>query len=92
MESYTTYEKNLSALLSTNPLLATTLFSLTTNSSFSVFQGKDPLDINIINNTDHRYLYENPVADVESKINEIEREYSRYAVLFFYGLGNGILY
>lgn len=92
MESYTTYEKNLSALLSTNPLLATTLFSLTTNSSFSVFQGKDPLDINIINNTDHRYLYENPVADVESKINEIEREYSRYPVLFFYGLGNGILY
>lgn len=88
----TIYEKNLSALLGVNPSLAANLFSLNANTKFSVFQGKELIDLNIIENDSHRYLYESPVVDVENSVQEAETEYSRYPVLFFYGIGNGIFY
>ncbi len=87
----TIYENNIAALLVVNPVLATTLFALETNAIFSVFQGKDPVDINIIHNETHQYMYENPVADVEAAITHVEKEFSRYPVLFYYGIGNGVL-
>jgi hypothetical protein len=88
----TIYEKNLSALLGVNPSLAANLFSLNANTKFSVFQGKELIDINIIDNDSHRYIYDSPVSDVEKFIQDSETEYSRYPVLFFYGIGNGIFY
>ncbi|MFA6145478.1 MAG: motility associated factor glycosyltransferase family protein [Sulfurimonas sp.] len=87
----TIYENNIAALLVVNPVLATTLFALETNTTFSVFQGKDPIDINIIHNESHHYMYENPVHDVELAIADVEKEFSRYPVLFYYGIGNGVL-
>ena len=87
----TIYENNIAALLTVNPVLATTLFALETNTTFSVFQGKDPIEINIIHNESHRYMYENPVHDIESAIDHVEKEFSRYPVLFYYGIGNGVL-
>ncbi|EAL0272093.1 motility associated factor glycosyltransferase family protein, partial [Campylobacter lari] len=37
-------------------------------------------------------LYDNPEKFFDEKYNEIYTKYERYPVLFFYGLGNGLLY
>ncbi|MDD5052064.1 MAG: DUF115 domain-containing protein [Sulfuricurvum sp.] len=88
----TIYERNISALLEVNPALAANLFALTSNTKFSVYQGKELIDINIIENETHRFLYEQPSIDLEKAIKEAETKFSRYPVLFFYGIGNGIFY
>lgn len=88
----TIYEKNLSALLGVNPSLAANLFSVRANAKFSVYQGQELVDINIIENDSHRYLYDTPVVDLEKSVQEAETEYSRYPVLFFYGIGSGLFY
>ncbi|MDD2265666.1 6-hydroxymethylpterin diphosphokinase MptE-like protein [Sulfuricurvum sp.] len=88
----TIYEKNLSALLGVNPSLAANLFSVSANAKFSVYQGQELIDINIIENDSHRYLYDAPIADLEKSVQDAEAEYSRYPVLFYYGIGNGIFY
>jgi len=86
------YAKNISALAKVDPSLTALLFSHATNEKFSVYQGKDLLDINIINNESHQYMYDNPLKDLEALAQEFETQYSRYPVLFFYGIGNGIFY
>ncbi|EEU7364791.1 motility associated factor glycosyltransferase family protein, partial [Campylobacter jejuni] len=49
------------------------------------------LDINIIQKRNLKTIYKNPLKELEEKI-EFFKEYQRYPALFFYGLGNGILY
>ncbi|EJQ2689064.1 MULTISPECIES: motility associated factor glycosyltransferase family protein [Campylobacter] len=58
---------------------------------FSYTFGKDSLDINIIQKRNLKTIYKNPLKELEEKI-EFFKEYQRYPALFFYGLGNGILY
>ncbi|MFV0947439.1 motility associated factor glycosyltransferase family protein [Campylobacter jejuni] len=58
---------------------------------FSYTFGKDNLDINIIQKRNLKTLYKNPLKELEEKI-EFFKDYERYPALFFYGLGNGILY
>ncbi|EMY2788710.1 motility associated factor glycosyltransferase family protein, partial [Campylobacter jejuni] len=58
---------------------------------FSYTFGKDNLDINIIQKRNLKTLYKNPLKELEEKI-EFFKNYERYPALFFYGLGNGILY
>ncbi|MBZ7970800.1 motility associated factor glycosyltransferase family protein [Campylobacter sp. RM3125] len=58
---------------------------------FSYSLGKDKLDINIIQKRNLKTIYKNPLKELEEKI-EFFKEYQRYPALFFYGLGNGILY
>ncbi|EHG5101917.1 TPA_asm: DUF115 domain-containing protein [Campylobacter jejuni] len=58
---------------------------------FSYSFGKDKLDINIIQKRNLKTIYKNPLKELEEKI-EFFKEYQRYPTLFFYGLGNGILY
>ncbi|EOH9414744.1 motility associated factor glycosyltransferase family protein [Campylobacter jejuni] len=58
---------------------------------FSYSLGKDNLDINIIQKRNLKTIYKNPLKELEEKI-EFFKEYQRYPSLFFYGLGNGILY
>ncbi|AIW10510.1 TPA: motility associated factor glycosyltransferase family protein [Campylobacter jejuni] len=58
---------------------------------FSYTFGKDNLDINIIQKRNLKTLYKNPLKELEEKI-EFFKDYKRYPALFFYGLGNGILY
>ncbi|WP_240692730.1 motility associated factor glycosyltransferase family protein [Campylobacter jejuni] len=58
---------------------------------FSYTFGKDNLDINIIQKRNLKTIYKNPLKELEEKI-EFFKEYQRYPALFFYGLGNGILY
>ncbi|HIC3276517.1 TPA: motility associated factor glycosyltransferase family protein [Campylobacter jejuni] len=58
---------------------------------FSYSLGKDKLDINIIQKRNLKTIYKNPLKELEEKI-EFFKDYKRYPALFFYGLGNGILY
>ena len=85
------FEKNLLAVAIYSAPLAKKLLEINTNERFNLYTGKDPIDINIIAADGSRYMYENPVSDVEKQLESFEKEYSRYKALFIYGLGNGVL-
>lgn len=86
------FKKNLQALFQQDEILAARLFGMDDQGDYEVFMGKDPLDINIIDNKTLRYIYENPVKDIEKMLDETEKKYKRYPIMYFYGLGNGIFY
>ena len=85
------FEKNLIATAVYSAPLAKRLLELQGNKKINVFTGKDPLDINLITKDGSRYMYENPLKDIEEQLDSFEKEYSRYGALFLYGLGNGVL-
>lgn len=84
------FEKNLQALFSINPRLATKLFQIQTNTRFEVFQGKDLADINILDIELHSFLYAHPIGDTLLK-TEMLREGSRLPYRYFYGIGTGVV-
>lgn len=86
------FQKNLQALFQQDEILAAKLWSIDETKEFDVFVGKDPIDINLINNKTLKYVYENPVSDTLNSLESLEKEYKRYPIMFFYGLGNGVLY
>ncbi|MDL0107980.1 motility associated factor glycosyltransferase family protein [Campylobacter felis] len=53
-------------------------------------QGDDPLDINA-NGGGGGKLYQNPLSEVQSKAAFYQQKFALYPVLFFYGVGNGVL-
>ncbi|AZV47278.1 motility accessory factor [Nautilia sp. PV-1] len=85
------FEKNLQALLKKNPQLASKLFSIPTHKNFEVVQqGKDPINLNIIDMKNKFPIYKTqPLEEIQEKQKKFKL-YERYPVLFFYGLGNGI--
>ena len=85
------FEKNLLAVAIYSAPLAKKLLEISTNERFNLYTGKDPIDINIIAADGSRYMYENPVSDVEKQLESFEKAYSGYKALFIYGLGNGVL-
>ena len=85
------FEKNLLSVATYSAPLAKKLLEINTNERFNLYTGKDPIDINIIAADGSRYMYENPVSDVEKQLENFEKEYARYKALFIYGLGNGVL-
>ena len=87
----TVFEKNLLAVAIYSAPLAKKLLEINTNERFNLYTGKDPIDINIIAADGSRYMYENPVSDVEKQLESFEKEHARYKALFIYGLGNGVL-
>lgn len=87
----TVFEKNIAALLSVDPLLAAKIFEIQENTKYEVYQGNDPLQINLYDNERQISLYEQPHEEVMTKIQEINSK-SRYRYLYFYGLGNGVFY
>ncbi|MDL0089002.1 motility associated factor glycosyltransferase family protein [Campylobacter gastrosuis] len=87
------FEKNLQALFQQDEILATRLFAMDSQDKYEIFVNKnDPIDINIINKQTLKYVYDHPAKDVEAMLEDIEKKYKRYPVLYFYGLGNAILY
>ena len=86
-----TFEKNLLGVTCYLAPLAKRLIELGGNKSFNVYAGSNPLDINIIAADGSKYMYENPVSDVEKQLESFEKAYSLYGSLFIYGLGNGVL-
>ena len=85
------FEKNLLAVAIYSAPLAKKLLEINTNEHFNLYTGKDPIDINIIAADGSRYMYENPVRDVEKQLESFEKAKSGYKALFIYGLGNGVL-
>lgn len=86
------FKKNLQALFQQDEILAARLWSMEANKDYEIFIGKDPIDVNLINKHTFRYVYDNPVTDTLKLLEDIEKDYKRYPILFFYGLGNGVLY
>ncbi|AJD02754.1 motility accessory factor [Campylobacter lari CCUG 22395] len=86
------FNKNVGALESYNAILADKIEDVKTNERFEVFAGKSAFDINIYDHELKQSLYDNPEKFFDEKYNEIYTKYERYPVLFFYGLGNGLLY
>ena len=86
------FQKNLQALFQQDEILAARLWSIVGNKDYEIFIGKDPIDINLINKHTFKYIYDNPATDILKLLEDIEKGYKRYPMLFFYGLGNGILY
>ncbi|MCR2104639.1 motility associated factor glycosyltransferase family protein [Campylobacter upsaliensis] len=55
-------------------------------------QGDDPLDINANGGGGgNSLLYQNPLGEVQSKAAFYQQKFALYPVLFFYGIGNGVL-
>ena len=86
------FQRNLNALFQQDEILAARLWGMEEMKDYDIFIGKDPIDINIINNKTLKYVYDNPVKDVQEALDSIEKEYKRYPIMYFYGLGNGVLY
>ena len=68
----TVFEKNLLAVAIYSAPLAKKLLEINTNDRFNLYTGKDPIDINIIAADGSRYMYENPVSDVEKQLESFE--------------------
>lgn len=85
------YEKNLSAIRLIDPYLAAKLSSVNENSRFEVFIGKnDPLDVNLYDTKEQKALYDKPIEDTVKKLDELS-EFNRFPLMFFFGLGNGVI-
>ncbi|ECL2828337.1 motility associated factor glycosyltransferase family protein, partial [Campylobacter jejuni] len=86
------FEKNIKALGGSEyEILCKKLQDLKELRNFTFTQGKDNLDINIIKKRNLKKMYQNPVKELEKDL-EYFKDFTRYPVLFFYGIGNGILY
>ena len=56
------------------------------------FDRMDSLNTNIIDKTSGAKIYEQPLKELMSALEPFKKEFQRYPCLFFYGIGNGILY
>ncbi|WP_072228764.1 motility associated factor glycosyltransferase family protein [Campylobacter coli] len=94
MKTTDIFEKNLLSLSGKEyENLVKKLKKIKESKKFSpLFDAKDPLNLNIIENSTKEKIYQNPLKELESKIELIQEKYLKYPVLFFYGIGNGFLY
>ena len=84
------FEKNIEAILKVNPTLAARLFGVKVENFEIVQQGDDPINLNIIDKKNGYPIYETTPLDEIMKKKEDFKEFERYPILFFYGIGNGI--
>ncbi|EFR5439463.1 motility associated factor glycosyltransferase family protein, partial [Campylobacter jejuni] len=91
MKRENNFEKNIKALGGSEyEILRKKLQDIKELRDFTFTQGKDNLDINIIKKRNLKKMYQNPVKELEKDL-EYFKDFTRYPVLFFYGIGNGIL-
>lgn len=92
MKEENNFKKNLKALSGYEyDNLRKKLQDLKELKKFSFTQGEDSLDINIIKKRNLKKMYQNPVKELEKDL-EYFKDFIRYPILFFYGMGNGVLY
>jgi len=86
------YERNLQALLSQNSFLAARLVAFQGNERFEVFQDpSDTLNVNIVDKKTQAIFYDGiPKDEIVRQVDRFENEFSRYPVLFVYGVANGL--
>lgn len=86
------YKKNLSSLQIKDPLLFRDLQNITTNVRYEIFMGNDVANFNIIDTQSNVPLYNSsPLEEIKQKLSELNK-YRYYPYLYFYGLGNGVLF
>lgn len=87
-----TLQNNLNTLRTVNPDLAERLSTIESNKIFEVYADRDPANINLIDTRDNTPLYRStPSAETLKKMDEL-KVYQQYPYLYFFGLGNGIVY
>jgi len=88
------YKKNIDSLMEVDPLLVAQLLTIETNKRFEVFvDEKDSANINIYDKSIDKPLYKEVAIDETRRFfRKYSSKYSRYPVVFFYGLGNGLFY
>jgi hypothetical protein len=84
------YRKNLEALREVDEPLWQSLQKIESNDRFAVYAGKDPIDVNIIDNSINIPFYQSPVLETEEKVKELSPKMA-YPFLCFFGVSNGIL-
>jgi hypothetical protein len=86
------FEKNTKALFKHNSLLSTEVFGAN-NKKFEIYRHNDDYaDLNFIDTKNHIPLYETtPMQEINKQIKLFEEKYIRYPILFFFGMGNGVL-
>ncbi len=88
----TFYKKNIKALKKVNPSLHKKVLEAKDKKNFHMIRGKDPLDIDILDIKREASIYISPLNETETAIKKIESENPLYPLLYFFGLGNSILY
>lgn len=86
------WEKNLGALNKVDLALCQKIRAVSPNNDFEVFVGKDCADINIVDKKRESLLFLNNSIESNTKILESLAPYALYPYLYFFGLGNGVLY
>ncbi len=56
------------------------------------FDPFESLNVNIIDKKNNEKIYENPYKEFKDFLEPFKTKYQRYNCLFFYGIGNGIIY
>ena len=86
--------RNLSALININPELVARIMEIKENKKFEVFLDEnDILNYNIYDVENDEIFYKTtPIQEVIAQYETIEKVYSRYPYLYFYGINNGVLY
>ncbi len=88
----TIFEKNIKALSQKNPILAASIFGIQ-KTKFDIYQhNNDNADLNFIDKKNQLPLYQTtPLEEIKNSYNIFNTKYKLYPVLFFYGIGNGVL-
>ena len=88
----TIFEKNIKALSQKNPILAASIFGIQ-KTKFDIYQhNNDNADLNFIDKKNQLPLYQTtPLEEINNSYNIFNTKYKLYPVLFFYGIGNGVL-
>jgi hypothetical protein len=86
------FDKNIDALIRQNPLLASKIMKIKTNKKYEIFQGKDPIDINMYDYDAKVSVYEFPVKETEDMLMKFITKMYKFPILYFYGIGNGIFF
>lgn len=86
------WDRNLNALRKINHSLYKKLCKITPNSDFEVFIGKDNADINLLDKQRNLFLFNQNSVESSTEIFKNLAPYALYPYLYFFGLGNGVLY
>lgn len=86
------FQSNLASLATKNPNLAFKLQNTLANQKYEVFIGEDIANYNILDKQNQVAIFEaQPLDETMRRFNEL-RDYAYYPYLYFYGMGNGVLY
>lgn len=88
----TIFQKNIDALSAVEPELAQKIARIETNVIYEVFADQDPSNTNFVDNRTMTPVYTTNASDEIVRQFQHYDQFSYYPFLFFFGLGNGILY